>query len=85
MYIIGKGFRDDGTNHLESSVPIDAMQAWEYAALKALTGPDDYKHLALMQRMAPYLRGNHHVEDIMWRENMSRSELSTGVHGVVSG
>lgn len=32
-------------------------------------------HASLLRRVAPYFRGRHHVEEILWRENVSRAEL----------
>jgi len=29
----------------------------------------------LFQRLCPYFRGGHHIEEIMWRENITREEL----------
>lgn len=31
--------------------------------------------LALFKKLCVYFRGQHHLEEIMWRENITRSEL----------
>ncbi len=30
----------------------------------------------LLRKLAPYFRGRHHLEEIMWRENVSRESLN---------
>ncbi|KAF2077655.1 hypothetical protein CYY_001042 [Polysphondylium violaceum] len=37
---------------------------------------DNTKLFQLFKRLSPYFRGLHHLEEIMWRENISRDELN---------
>jgi len=37
---------------------------------------DNTKIFQLFKRLSPYFRGLHHLEEIMWRENISRDELN---------
>ncbi|KYQ90548.1 UPF0171 family protein [Tieghemostelium lacteum] len=37
---------------------------------------DKTKSYQLFKRLSPYFRGLHHIEEIMWRENISRDELN---------
>ncbi|GAM17101.1 hypothetical protein SAMD00019534_002760, partial [Acytostelium subglobosum LB1] len=35
-----------------------------------------HTYIHLMIRLVPYFRGQHHLEEIMWRENISRDDLN---------
>ncbi|EFA86403.1 UPF0171 family protein [Heterostelium album PN500] len=37
---------------------------------------DSTKSYLLFKRLVPYFRGQHHLEEIMWRENISREDLN---------
>eukprot|EP01132_Coremiostelium_polycephalum_P009228 gene9228-11306_t len=37
---------------------------------------DGTKSYQLFKRLSPYFRGRHHLEEIMWRENISREDLN---------
>eukprot|EP00124_Ichthyophonus_hoferi_P005354 Ihof_evm2s755 gene=Ihof_evmTU2s755 len=49
----------------------------EYHYVQSLPASENPHNFSLFLRLAPYFRGDHHVEEIMWRENISRSEIST--------
>jgi hypothetical protein len=53
--------------------PNAPIQDWEYSAIQARGGSGDA--LRLLRRLAPYMRGANHVEDIMWRENIPRTDI----------
>ena len=44
-----------------------AAQAWICSASSGHCGQTQVKH--------PYCRGKHHLEEILWRENVSRADL----------
>ena len=48
------------------------------AALPAAKASDD--SLQMFLRLCPYFRGEHHVEDIMWLENVGREAVMSTLH-----
>ncbi|EGG22631.1 UPF0171 family protein [Cavenderia fasciculata] len=65
-------------NHLYQSTPFPLMpsqsQPHEIAFFEKID--DNTKSYQLFKRLCPYFRGLHHLEEIMWRENISRDDLS---------
>lgn len=61
------------TQSLSAQPTCLCQQDWEYAAIQARGGSGEA--LRLLRRVAPYMRGANHIEDIMWRENLPRGDI----------
>eukprot|EP00729_Bicosta_minor_P022174 gene22174-1039_t len=75
---------DDGWLE-DTEPPYGFVTGAEFEAIKAVpAAADDPDVLDLFLRLCQYFRGQHPLEEIMWRENLSRQQLA-GVLSSFSG
>ena len=59
----------------DTDPPYGFVTQTEYDAIKQVPAASDHEMLDLFLRLCQYFRGEHPLEEVMWRENLSRQQL----------